>query len=285
MSDQTNASSAGTDDQGRRSATRHTIEAQERFRDSLPPDDPRDLERVTRGFIASRATSEIPNENDSGAAAWMPVSWDTARWAFVTGDPPDTVNPSLWRQATLNGHHGLFEVVEGFYQVRSHDTSCTTFIRGDRGWVVIDPLPTTETAKSAMALVREHLEDLPVTAVVYTHSHVDHYGGILGMVEQERIDAGEVPIVAPDGFLHAAVAENVAAGAVMGRRATYQYGMLLPWDERGHVDQGLGKGVPVGQIAMVPPTIDVTETGQQMVLDGVRFEFQLTPDTLSLIHI
>ncbi|MGI9600431.1 MAG: alkyl/aryl-sulfatase [Acidimicrobiales bacterium] len=268
-----------TDEQGRNAATDHTRAVLADFAARLPADDPRDLERVTKGFIAHRAVTEIPNENTEGAAAWMPISWDTARWDFVEGDPPDTVNPSLWRQALLNGHHGLFEVIDGFYQVRGLDTSCVTFIRGEVGWVVIDPLTTTETAKAAIELVREHLEDLPVTAVVYTHTHVDHYGGIYGMVEAERIDAGEVPIVAPEGFLHAAVAENVAAGAVMGRRATYQYGMLLPWDERGHVDQGLGKGVPVGQISMVPPTVEVTETGQEMVLDGVRFEFQLTPDT------
>ncbi|MDH3706017.1 MAG: MBL fold metallo-hydrolase, partial [Acidimicrobiia bacterium] len=220
-----------------------------------------------------------PNENTEGAAAWMPVTWDTARWDFVTGDAPDTVNPSLWRQAHLNGHHGLFEVIDGFYQVRALDTSCVTFIRGEEGWVVVDPLTTTETAKAAYRLVREHLEDKPVTAVIYTHSHVDHYGGIYGMVEADRIERNEVPIVAPEGFVNAAVAENVAAGAVMGRRATYQYGMLLPWDERGHVDQGLGKGVPVGQISMVPPTIEITETGQELTLDGVRIEFQLTPDT------
>ncbi|MEL7209676.1 MAG: alkyl sulfatase dimerization domain-containing protein, partial [Actinomycetota bacterium] len=172
-----------------------------------------------------------------------------------------------------------FEVAEGFYQVRSLDTSVATFIRGDHGWVVVDPLTTTETARAAFALVTEHLDDVPVTAVIYTHTHVDHYGGILGVVDRDRIEAGEVPVVAPEGFLQAAVAENVAAGAAMGRRATYQYGMLLPWDERGHVDQGLGKGVPVGTISMVPPTIEITETGQELVLDGICIEFQLTPDT------
>jgi linear primary-alkylsulfatase len=268
-----------TDAQGRNPATDETRDAQSRFASSLPPDDPRDFERVGRGFIARRDIGEIANQNTTGAAAWMPVTWDTDRWGFVDGAAPDTVNPSLWRQAKLNGHHGLYEVADGFYQVRGLDTSCTTFIRGTTGWVVIDPLTTLETGQAAYELVRAHLGDRPVTAVVYTHSHVDHYGGILGMVEPERIERGEVPIVAPEGFLEAAVAENVAAGAVMGRRATYQYGMLLPWDERGHVDQGLGKGVPVGQISMVPPTVEITETGQEMTLDGVRFEFQLTPDS------
>ena len=269
--------STDRDEQGRNPATDHTVAAQRAFAATLPPDDPRDVERANRGFIASRTQPEIANENE--AAMWMPVAWDTSRWGFVEGEAPDTVNPSLWRQAKLNGAHGLFEIVPGFYQVRSHDTSCTTFIRGTDGWVVIDPLTTIETARSALELVHQHLEALPVTAVVYTHSHVDHFGGCLGMIDRADVEAGRIPVVAPEGFLHAAVAENVAAGAAMGRRATYQYGMLLPWDERGHVDQGLGKGVPVGQITMVAPTIDVTHTGQELTLDGVRFEFQLTPDT------
>ena len=264
------------DDGGRRPATGHTEAAQAAFADSLPPDDPRDRERVTRGFIATR-TDPIANTDQS--SDWMPIAWHTENWAFVAGAAPPTVNPSLWRQAKLNGEHGLFEVVPGFYQVRSFDTSVVTFIRGTDGWVVIDPLTTTETAAAAFSLVTEHLDDVPVTAVIYTHTHVDHYGGILGLVDRERIDAGEVPVVAPDGFLEAAVAENIAAGAAMGRRATYQYGMLLPWDERGHVDQGLAKAPPVGSISMVPPTLEITETGEEHTLDGVRIEFQLTPDT------
>ena len=265
------------DDQGRNPATPHTIERQRAFADRLPPDDPRDHANVTRGFVGRRAETAIANHNAN--AEWAPVAWDTANWDFVTGDPPDSVNPSLWRQAKLNGEHGLFQVCEGFWQVRSMDTSCVTFIESDNGWVVVDPLTSTETGRAAYELVSEHLGERPCHAFIYTHSHVDHYGGILGMVDPARIDAGEVEIVAPEGFIAAAVAENVAAGAVMGRRATYQYGMLLPWDERGHVDQGLGKSVPVGSISMVPPTIEITETGQELVLDGIRVEFQLTPDT------
>ncbi len=268
-----------TDEQGRNPATDYTIAVQRDLAGRLPADDPRDLERATRGLIAQRRDPVIPNEG--GAADWAPVTWNLENWAFINGDSPDTVNPSLWRQAKLNGEHGLFEVVDGFYQVRALDTSVVTFIRGTEGWVVIDPLTTTETGRAALELVTEHLEDVPVTAVIYTHAHVDHYGGVLGMVNRDRVESGEVPIVAPEGFLEAAVAENVAAGAAMGRRATYQYGMLLPWDDRGHVDQGLSKGPPVGTVAMVPPTVDITETGQELVLDGVRIEFQLTPDTES----
>jgi len=170
-------------------------------------------------------------------------------------------------------------VIDGFYQVRGFDTSTVTFIRGDEGWVVIDPLTTTETARAAFELVTEQLGERPVTAIIYTHSHIDHFGGILGVVSKERIDAGEVPIVAPEGFVKEAVSENLLAGPAMGRRAMYQFGMLLDWDEHGHVDQGLGKGVPTGSSSLVPPTIEITETGQELVLDGVRIEFQLTPES------
>ena len=248
----------------------------EAFGASLPPDDGTDAADVAQGFIATRTEPVIEKIHPN---PWLPISWDLSKSDFVQGPCPDTVNPSLWRQAGFNAQHGLYEVIDGFYQVRGFDTSTATFIRGNKGWVVIDPLTTTETARAAFELVTEHLGSRPVTAVIYTHSHVDHFGGILGMVEQERIDAGEVPIVAPEGFLREAVAENLLAGPAMGRRAMYQFGMLLPWDEQGHVDQGLGKGVPTGSSALVPPTIEITETGQELVLDGIRVEFQLTPET------
>ena len=179
----------------------------------------------------------------------------------------------------MNAQHGLYEICEDFYQVRGFDTSNATFIRGKTGWIVIDPLTTAETAAAAYELVTEHLGFREISAVIYTHSHLDHYGGILGMIERSRIENENIPIVAPEGFLREAVAENVIAAPVMGRRATYQFGMLLPWNEKGHVDQGLGKGIPTGSSALVPPTIDITETGQELILDGVKIEFQLTPDS------
>ena len=257
-------------------ATSHTKADLEAFDASLPPDDGSDAADVARGFIATRTEPVIekiqPNE-------WLPVSWDLSRSDFVKGPTPDTVNPALWRQAGFNAQHGLYEICDGFYQVRGFDTSCVTFIRGDRGWVVIDPLTTTETARAAYELLTEHMGERLVTAVIYTHSHLDHYGGVLGMVDLERVESGEVPIVAPDGFLREAVAETVVAGPAMARRTTYQFGLLIPWNEHGHVDQGLGKGLPTGSSALVPPTIDITETGQELVLDGIRIEFQLTPET------
>ena len=179
----------------------------------------------------------------------------------------------------MNAQHGLYQICEDFYQVRGFDTSNATFIRGKTGWIVIDPLTTAETAAAAYELVTEHLGFREISAVIYTHSHLDHYGGILGMIERSRIEKENIPIVAPEGFLREAVAENVIAAPVMGRRATYQFGMLLPWNEKGHVDQGLGKGIPTGSSALVPPTIEITETGQELVLDGVKIEFQLTPES------
>ena len=253
--------------------TRADLEA---FAASMPPDDGTDAADVARGFIATRTEPVIEKITPN---PWLPVTWDLSQSDFVHGPCPDTVNPSLWRQAGFNAQHGLYEVIDGFYQVRGFDTSTATFIRGDEGWVVIDPLTTTETARAAFELVTEHLGERPVTAVIYTHSHLDHFGGILGMVDPARIEAGEVPIVAPDGFLREAVAENLLAGPAMGRRAMYQYGLMLEWSEHGHVDQGLGKGVPTGESALVPPTIDITETGQELVLDGIRIEFQLTPES------
>ena len=257
-------------------ATDHTRAAIDSFAATLPPDDGTDAANVARGFIATRSEPIIERHDPN---PWQPHSWDLSRSDFVHGPVPETVNPSLWRQAGFNARHGLYEVCDGFYQVRGFDTSNATFIRGETGWVVIDPLTTAETAAAAYELVTEHLGHRPVSAVIYTHSHLDHYGGILGVVERERVDSGEVPVVAPDGFLAEAVAENVVAAPAMGRRATYQFGMLLPWSEYGHVDQGLGKGVPTGSSALVPPTVEITETGQELVLDGVRIEFQLTPES------
>ncbi|MEC9395397.1 MAG: alkyl sulfatase dimerization domain-containing protein [Actinomycetota bacterium] len=264
------------DPRAHKPATVQTRADLEAFAATLPPDDGTDAADVARGFIATRTEPVIEKITPN---AWLPVSWDLSKSDFVHGPCPDTVNPSLWRQAGFNAQHGLYEVIDGFYQVRGFDTSTATFIRGDEGWLVIDPLTTTETARAAFELVTEHLGERPVTAVIYTHSHVDHFGGILGMVDPDRIEAGEVPIVAPEGFLREAVAENLLAGPAMGRRAMYQFGMLLDWSEYGHVDQGLGKGVPTGASALVPPTIEITETGQGLVLDGIQIEFQLTPES------
>ncbi len=257
-------------------ATEFTRKENKAFKDTLPSDDGTDAANVAKGFIATRTNPIIEKHEPN---AWQPISWDLSKSDFVKGESPETVNPSLWRQAGLNAQHGLYEICKDFYQVRGFDTSNATFIRGKTGWVVIDPLTTAETAAAAYELVTEHLGFRDISAVIYTHSHLDHYGGILGMIERSRIEDENIPIVAPEGFLREAVAENVIAAPVMGRRATYQFGMLLPWNEKGHVDQGLGKGIPTGSSALVPPTIEITETGQELTLDGIKIEFQLTPES------
>ena len=236
------------------------------------PDD----ERASRGLLAAVATRRV------GASAGHAVG-DLDDYAFVDDpaalDAPDTVNPSLWRQARLNGHAGLFEVTEGVYQVRGIDLSNITFIAGDTGWVVIDPLTTTEAASAAYELVTEHLGARAVRAVIYTHSHVDHYGGVLGVVERAAIESGSVPVLAPVGFLDAAAGEQVIAGNAMVRRASYMYGVLLARDAQGHVDTGLGRGLVMGTSVLVAPTREITTTGESVVLDGVRLVFHLTPGT------
>ena len=206
--------------------------------------------------------------------------WDLDAYSFLDGTAPATVNPSLWRQGRLNNIEGLFEVAPRIYQVRGLDISNVTFIRGETGWIVIDPLTGRETARAARELVNEHLGELPVHAVIYTHSHTDHFGGVLGLVDLQDVEAGRVTVVAPAGFVEAAVSENVLAGTVMLRRAMYMYGALLPKDERGHVDTGLGKGLPAMPVVdLVTPSVSIERTGEEMVIDGVRLTFQVTPGT------
>jgi alkyl sulfatase BDS1-like metallo-beta-lactamase superfamily hydrolase len=201
-----------------------------------------------------------------------------APYGFLEGERPDTVNPSLWRQAQLNAIHGLFQVCDGVFQVRGFDISNITFIEGKEGFIVIDPLTSAEPAAAALKLMREHRGDRPVTGIIYTHSHVDHYGGVHGVLGEGE-GASNVPIIAPEGFLKAAVSENVLLGNAMTRRATYMYGGLLPKDPRGHVDSGLGKGVSTGKVGLVAPTVSISETGERLTVDDVEIVFQVTPDT------
>lgn len=233
--------------------------------------DPLDFERATRGHVASHATGII--EGEYGTA------WDLTRYAFIDNDEcPDSVNPSLWRQAKLNQSHGLFEVDEGVWQARGYDISNITFIAGDSGWIIIDPLTTQSTARACLDLANEHLGFRPVVAVIYTHSHADHFGGVEGVTSVDDIDAGRVRIIAPEGFMTEAVAENVIAGPAMARRSTYQFGPLLPVGPRGHVDSGLGKALPTAPPGLLAPTESIDHTGQELTVDGVRIIFQFTPD-------
>jgi alkyl sulfatase BDS1-like metallo-beta-lactamase superfamily hydrolase len=240
---------------------------------SLPADRGDDFADARRGFIGT-----IPGARIADAAGR--VFWDMDAFAFETGEAPcpDTVNPSLWRQAKLNSLHGLFEVTDGIHQVRGFDLSNITFIEGEAGVIVVDPLVSSQTAAAALALYRRHRGERPVSAVIYTHSHVDHYGGVRGIISDADIEGG-MRIIAPEGFLAAAVSENVLLGNAMNRRASYMYGALLPRGPRGHVDAGLGKMVSRGEVSLVPPTQSICATGERLVIDGVEIVFQVTPDT------
>ena len=235
------------------------------------PMDPADFDRASRGRIATHPTGVI--DGPFGPA------WDVARHAFIGDGPnPDTVHPSLWRQAQLNAIHGLFEVAEGIWQVRGYDISNITFIAGETGWIVIDPLTVEPAARAALDLANNELGHRDVVAVIYTHSHVDHFGGVLGVTSVEDVAAGRCRVIAPVGFLHEAISENVIAGFAMGRRSIYQFGALLPPGPAGHVDCGLGKGIAIAAPGLIAPTEDITETGQRLIVDGVEIVFQLTPE-------
>jgi alkyl sulfatase BDS1-like metallo-beta-lactamase superfamily hydrolase len=228
--------------------------------------DPDDFERARRGLLA-----QIPDGKIDG-------TWDLSRYAFLDSDEPDpAVHPSLWRQSRLNAVHGLFEVAPGCWQARGYDISNITFIEGRTGWVIVDPLTTSTTAAACLRLANDTLGSRPVTAVIYTHSHLDHYGGVLGVVDQQTVDAGDCEVIAPDGFMREVVAENVIAGPAMARRATYQFGTALPPGPRSHVDCGLGKAIALGPTGLIAPTYTVRETGEERTVDGVRIVFQNTP--------
>lgn len=233
--------------------------------------DDQDFDRARRGRIAQHSTGVIEGP--------LGVAWDSSRHEYVLDiEQPDTVHPSLWRQAQLNAEHGLFSVADRVWQVRGYDISNITFIEGETGWIVIDPLTVEPAARAALDMANEHLGERPVVAVIYTHSHTDHFGGILGVTSQTEVDAGRCRIIAPEGFLHEAISENVIAGFAMGRRAAYQFGPLLPPGPRGHVDCGLGKGLAIAAPSLIAPTEDITFTGEELNIDGVRVVFQLTPE-------
>ena len=236
------------------------------------PLDPEDFTRAQRGFIASLEDTKITDALGRQAG-------DIGRYDFLKGDAPDTVHPNLWRHAKLNVNHGLFEVTEGVWQVRGYDISNITFIKSNTGWIVVDPLTVEATARASYELITKHLGHRPVVAVIYTHSHGDHFGGVLGVTSQAEVDAGKCQVIAPVGFLHEVVGENVIAGPAMGRRALYQFGPLLPPGPRGHVDCGLGNSIPIGPNTLIAPNRDITFTGEEMVIDGVRVVYQLTPET------
>lgn len=232
---------------------------------TLPLDDAQDFENATRGILA-KLTGDIINADGS-------VAWSVPDFDFLNAEAPDTVNPSLWRQSQLTAIHGLFEVVPGIYQIRGYDLSVMTLIAGESGWIVIDPLLTPAPAEAGLALANTILGERPVVAVLYTHSHADHFGGVLGVTSREALAAGEVEIIAPAGFTAETVGESVLAGAAMGRRAQYQFGANLPVNSQGVVGVGLGPKLSTGPIGLLPPTRELGLESQTLEIDGVVFEF------------
>lgn len=256
-----------------RDAEPATRRANEAVLEALPFEDRRDFEDARRGLIARLPDGMIRNEGGS-------VLWNLRAYDFLDGrEAPPTVNPSLWRMAQLNLENGLFKVVEGVYQIRGLDLANMTIIEGDTGLILIDPLTTREVAAAGLALYYTHRPHKPVVAVIYSHSHVDHFGGAKGVASEEDVRAGRVSVIAPTGFMEAVGGENVLAGNAMTRRAQFQFGSLLPPGERGQVDAGLGKVTARGTVTLIPPTTLITEPLETRTIDGVEIVFQLAPDS------
>ncbi len=241
---------------------------------TLPFGDKRDFEELEKGFVAPM--KELKIMADAGH-----VAWDMERFQFLNEDREfDSIHPSLVRQSRLNNNYGLYEVVDGIYQVRGFDLSDISFVRGKTGWIVIDPLVTAEVVRAAWKLFQEHVgEGLPVSAVIYSHSHGDHWGGVRGILEEADLKSGKVEVIAPRDFMDHTISENVYAGNAMNRRLFYQYGLLLPASPYGYAGQGLGQGVSAGAMGLIAPTRIVEDAIEEFEVDGVNMIFQNTPGT------
>ena len=236
-------------------------------------DDRKDFDFANRGFIATRKDPKIMREDGRTA-------FDLSSYGFLEkGAAPESANPSLWRQAQILTKHGLFKVAERIYQVRGFDVSTVSFIDAGAGWIVVDPLTTVEVARAALDLVREHVACKPVLAVIYSHSHVDHYGGVGGITNAADVAAGKVRVIAPEGFLEHAVSENIIAGPAMMRRVRFQFGITLPRSAEGEMTSGLGPCPSLGSISLIAPTDLITHTGQEITVGDMTLVFQLTPGT------
>lgn len=246
--------------------------AHARARATLPMADRADFDDAERGFIAT-----LPEATIAGPKG---EAWSMREYAFLRADEsPATVNPGLWRMAQLNLRHGLFKVTERLYQVRGFDISNMTIVEGDTGLIVIDPLTTVETARAALELYHAHRPLRPVVAVIYTHSHADHFGGVRGVTNDADVAAGRTIVLAPQGFMKHAVSENVIAGTAMSRRAAYQFGTILDKGPRAQVDAGLGKTIPSGTISLIAPTEEIVQATDERSVDGVRIVFHQAPGT------
>jgi len=263
---------AEVDAAGFRAAAPATVAAQSAVAGAGFMADDADFELARRGLIAHEPDLDI--RGPGGEVVWRP-----ADYSFLEDDPAATANPSLWRQARLNNIHGLFEVVPGIYQVRGYDLSNMSVIETETGRIIIDPLTSVETARAALDLVERELGERPIRAIILTHSHIDHFGGVGAIATAEELASGEIEVIAPEHFLEEAVSENVLAGAVMSRRAGFMYGMPLPRSPRGHIGSGLGKHPAIGTHTIAEPTRIITRTGERVTIDGVELVFQHAPHT------
>ena len=254
--------------------SKFTQELLNKAKGALPFADKRDFEEQKKGLIASMKDLKI--KADAGH-----IAWDMERFQFLEKQEDfDSIHPSLLRQSVLNNNYGLYEVIPGIYQVRGFDLSDISFIRGKTGWIVIDPLVSAEPVRAAWKLFQEHVgKGLPVSAVVYSHSHADHWGGVRGIVNEADVRSGKIPVIAPRNFMEHTIAENVYAGNAMNRRLFYQYGLLLPANPHGYVGQGLGQGVSAGAVGLIAPNRLVEKEIEEIDVDGVKMVFQDTPNT------
>ena len=251
-------------------ASEFTIASNKTFADNLDLDNQQDFEDARRGMIADAPNTALISK--SGVQVW-----DAGAYDFIQGEAPDTVNPSLWRQAKLNNIRGLFKVDEGIYQLRGFDLANTSLIKGDTGWILVDPLTTMETTEAAMAFAEQHLGDIKLTGVIFTHSHIDHFGGVLSLINSQQAADNNVPIIAPAGFMEESTSENIIAGPAMTRRGVYMFGNSLPRSAEGHVDAGLGKQVIYGSTSILQPTLVIDQPEMALSIDGVEFEFYNMP--------
>ncbi|MBM6610038.1 alkyl/aryl-sulfatase [Citrobacter portucalensis] len=258
--------------EGAKDATAQTKSANDALYGQLPFTDKTDFINAHKGFIAPLPSELIKSKQGN-------VVWDPQQYAFIKeGEKaPDTVNPSLWRQSQLINIGGLFQVTDGVYQIRNLDLSNMTIMEGKEGITVIDPLVSAETAKVGMDLYYKNRGKRPVVAVIYTHSHVDHYGGVRGVIDEADVKSGKVKVYAPAGFMKEAVSENIMAGNAMSRRASYMYGNLLKPDAKGQVGAGLGTTTSAGTVTLIEPTNYITHTGQKEVIDGLTYDFMMAP--------
>jgi len=259
-------------------ASEFTIASNKTFAENLDLDNQQDFEDATRGLVASAPTDIITNRQGQKV-------WDASAYDFIKGAAPDTVNPSLWRQAKLNNIRGLFKVTEGIYQLRGFDLANITLIKGQSGWIVVDPLTTLETTQSAMAFAEQHLGEINLSGVIITHSHIDHFGGVLSIINAQQAADKGIPIIAPSGFMYEAVSENIVAGPAMMRRGAYMMGNALDRSATGHVDTGLGKQVIFGSTSILKPTVVIDQPQVNLNVDGVEFEFHNMPNSEAPVEL